>query len=335
MIKIRPEAYKFYFYFIQERMNIFWKKCNGENYPFSKDKILANNKFTNVYRACDRVSQYLISNVIYGVDYTRMREEDIILRILVFKIFNKIETWEYLENRVGLINTSNFNVDKISLLLAERIKNKPIFSNAYMMTGSHRKYDHFDSKHEKWLKMVETEIMKSDKIKKIIAAKSLEKVYDILNDCSFIGDFLAYQYSIDLNYSPIINFDENSFVKAGIGAVRGIKKCFEDLGKNSLEDAIKYTQDNFEKYQKEFGYTGFSNLFGRDLTLIDLQNCFCETDKYLRVALPSLQVDNVRIKQKYNSPNMNQINYFFPPKWGINDKIEPCKPMNSTELTLF
>lgn len=29
-----------------------------------------------------------------------------------------------------------------------------------------------------------------------------------------------------MNYSPYINFSENDFVKAGIGAIRGIKKCF-------------------------------------------------------------------------------------------------------------
>ena len=37
---------------------------------------------------------------------------------------------------------------------------------------------------------------------------------------------VAYQYTVDFSYSPSVNFDENSFVKAGIGATRGIKKCF-------------------------------------------------------------------------------------------------------------
>jgi hypothetical protein len=34
------------------------------------------------------------------------------------------------------------------------------------------------------------------------------------------------KYAIDFNYSSVINFNENSFVKAGIGAIRGIKKVF-------------------------------------------------------------------------------------------------------------
>ena len=55
---------RYYFYFMQERMDIFWRKCEGKKI-LTKDPILREYKFTNVYRACDRVSQYLISSVIY------------------------------------------------------------------------------------------------------------------------------------------------------------------------------------------------------------------------------------------------------------------------------
>ena len=139
-----------------------------------------------------------------------------------------------------------------------------------------------------------------------------------------------------MNYSSVIDFSENSFVKAGIGAIRGIKKCFERLSKKyTYEDAIKYTQDNFERYKEKFGYTDFKPLFGRIPTLIDLQNCFCETDKYLRAKIPELQVDNKRIKQKYKE-NSKPLKLFFPPKWNINSKIlTPCIQPSTKESTLF
>ena len=135
-----------------------------------------------------------------------------------------------------------------------------------------------------------------------------------------IGDFLAYQYTVDFNYSPYLNFDEDSFVKAGVGAVRGIKKCFSSYG-NEYEDAIYYIHDHFEKLQKRYGYTEFRPLPGRKPKLIDLQNCFCETDKYLSVKMPELLVDNVRIKQHYKE-TMQPIDYAFPPKWNINTRIQ-------------
>src|SRR3989337_2129840 len=95
-------------------------------------------------------------------------------------------------------------------------------------------------KHEKWLSMIDQEIIKNRILEKIVNSSSLEEVYQLLRGCSFIGEFLAYQYAIDMNYSTVINFDENSFVKAGIGSIRGIKKCFESLGEYSFDDAIKY-----------------------------------------------------------------------------------------------
>lgn len=333
MIKPKEEIFQYYFYFIQERMNIFWNKYNNTQ-PLTTDEILRVHKFTNVYRAMDRVSQYLIRNVIYKEN--SFLDEDILLRIIVFKIFNKPDTWEYLENKVGLITIKNFDLNRINQALFELKQVQPIFNNAYMMTGTHSLYNHLNYKHEKWLEMVKNELIGNSILKKIINSNLLSEVYELLRSCSFIGDFLAYQYAIDMNYSSVIDFSENSFVKAGIGAIRGIKKCYEPLSKKySFEDAIKYTQNNFEYFQNKFGYTEFRPLFGRVPTLMDLQNCFCETDKYLRAKVPQLQVDNKRIKQKYKE-TPRPLELFFPPKWNINSNIlTPCIQPSTKESTLF
>lgn len=307
----------YFFYFMQERMNIFWKKIDNNVSILTEDPILRDYKFTNVYRACDRVSQYLINNVIYK-NIDRFTPEDMLLRILIFKIFNKIETWEYLENTYGEISIENFDVDHISILLSKRQISHPIFNNAYMMTGCHRKYDYLRSKHSKWLQMVKEEFIGQRVVNNILQANSMECVFNLMKGCSFIGEFLAYQYTIDFNYSPYVNFDENSFVKAGIGAIRGIKKCFNYVG-NNYEDAIRYTYEHLDDYRKEFGFDAFSPLPGREPHLIDIQNCFCETDKYLRVKIPELLIDNVRIKQRYKNSAVPII-YKFPPKWNISQK---------------
>ena len=306
------DVFRYYFYFIQERMKIFWNKYEHKQL-LTDDPILKEYKFTNVYRACDRVSQYLIREVI-NKDSGKYRPKDVLLRILVFKVFNKIETWEYL-SRLTDITINTFNVESICKELTKRQKDYPIFSNAYMMAGSHSRYKGIVTKHQVWLQMIEDEFVKNNGLEKILQAKSMADVYDQLRDCPLIGDFLAYQYTIDFNYSPYLSFDEDSFVKAGVGAVRGIKKCFNSYG-DSFEDAIIYTHDHFEEFQKRYGYTQFRPLPGRELKLIDLQNCFCETDKYLRAKMPELKVGNVRIKQHYK-PTEGVINYCFPDKWGV------------------
>ena len=323
---------RYYFYFMQERMNMFWRKCEGKK-VLTDDPILREYKFTNVYRACDRVSQYLISQVIYK-DIDNDTPEDTILKILIFKIFNKPSTWEYILQNYGDVKYKGFDSKKLSTVLTKLRDREAIFNNAYIMTGSSYRYQGLQYKHERWLQMVSEEFLDGGVLNNVLRAKSLEDIFNLLSECSFIGDFLAYQYAIDFNYSPYLNYSENSFVKAGIGAIRGITKCFISHG-GSYEDSIRYIQEHQDELRKRYGYTHFRSLPSHEPTLIDLQNCFCETDKYLRAKMPELLVGNVRIKQHYKE-TPSSIDYEFPPKWNITAKLHStCIRKPIQELTLF
>ena len=163
--------------------------------------------------------------------------------------------------------------------------------------------------------------MKDHVMRKIVQCRKLEDIYNILSSYPTIGTFLAYQYTIDINYSELVDFDEMEFVVAGPGAKAGIRKCFSNSGEYSQEYIIRYM---CERQKEEFNRLGlnFITLWGRDLQLVDCQNIFCETDKYSRVKYPNIKDSNgrIRIKQKYRMKE-NPIEYFYPPKWGINDKI--------------
>ena len=94
--------YDAYLRFAVERQNIFFRRnVLHEKAPWTENSILQNYKFTNAYRVNDRVSQFLISHVIYGDNTSSYDANDIIFRILLFKIFNKIDTWQILENSIG------------------------------------------------------------------------------------------------------------------------------------------------------------------------------------------------------------------------------------------
>ena len=47
---------------------MFFRKIEGFAAPWTNDPIIARHKFTNAYRASDRVSQFLIKDVIYEGD---------------------------------------------------------------------------------------------------------------------------------------------------------------------------------------------------------------------------------------------------------------------------
>ena len=106
-MKIREDVYNEFWYFASERQKIWYKKMIGQNPPYTDDQILQEYKFCNAYRVLDRVSQYLLKNVIYnGKEYL---DKDMIFRIILFKIFNKEDTWEYLMSEFGDITLDNFS----------------------------------------------------------------------------------------------------------------------------------------------------------------------------------------------------------------------------------
>src|SRR5438132_384169 len=87
------EVYDSYWKFAALRQETFFNRAGGKQYPWTSDPIINRYRFTNVYRASDRVSQYLIRDVIYDESLPSAPKE-ILFRILLFKLFNKIETWE-------------------------------------------------------------------------------------------------------------------------------------------------------------------------------------------------------------------------------------------------
>ncbi len=300
------------------RQNIFFKKIQNIFPPWSTDPILNKYKFTNTYRASDRVSQYLISNVIYDGDQSI---SETFFRIILFKTFNKIDTWEHLKKELGGISYNTYSFKRYcSIINSVLHKKKPIYSSAYIMTSGKSAFG-YPKKYKNHLKLIEL-LMKKNIPEIINELKNMKEVFMLLRSFPTIGDFLAYQYTIDINYSNITNFTEMDFVVPGPGARDGIKKCFSDLGGLSEVDIIKLVTD---RQELEFNRVGlkFKDLWGRPLQLIDCQNLFCEVDKYSRVKHPEVIgiSGRTKIKHKYKF-NDKPVKYWYPPKWNINHRID-------------
>ena len=318
-MQVRQEIFDTYWRFAAMRQEVFFNKLKNVRPPWTSDPILNTYKFCNAYRVSDRVSQYLIKNVIYDENKSQ-NEEEVLFRILLFKIFNKIETWEYLESKIGdYITLSNFDLEGYSNILQEAMNiGYVIYTSAYMSCAS--KEFGYDKKHQNHLALIDKMVVKDRVINRIVKAKSLEEIFHILESYPLLGKFMAYQLATDINYSEVINFDENSFTIAGPGAERGIDKCFIDTKGKSYADIIYWMTENQENQFQRLGLN-FKSLWGRPLKAIDCQNLFCETDKYCRAAFPDLKSNRKKIKAKFTA-TPQQIDYFYPPKWCINDQVQ-------------
>jgi hypothetical protein len=269
------------------------------------------HRFTNVYRASDRVSQFLIREVIYGGDQA---VEEIFFRTVLFKLFNRIDTWQLLASALGELSWKTFDTRRYGRVLEGLIRQQSIYSAAYIMPSP---AFGLKRKHANHLALLQC-MMKDRAYGKIADARSLQEVFDILKSYPSLGDFLAFQLAIDLNYSPIVNFSEMDFVVAGPGARDGIRKCFSDVAGLDPADVIRAIT---EMSDSEFDRLGldFPSLWGRKLQLIDCQNLFCEVDKYARVAHPEFSGESgrTRIKQRF-APQGPLAPQWYPPKWGLN-----------------
>jgi hypothetical protein len=314
-LRLTPFFYA-YWWFAAERQRIFFRRLNNTRGGLTVDPVLKNFKFTNAYRASDRVSQYLIRHVIYREDLPA-DECNVFFRIILFKFFNKIETWQYLENSIGSLTWEEFNFDRYDKLLSRQLgSGHRVYSAAYIMPSGESSFGH-KLKHQNHLRMMEY-LIEGDYPARLLDSKGMENAYTLLRTVPFVGPFLAYQYATDINYSRLTNFREDEFVVAGPGALDGIHKCF--VGADGIKPAhiIRYMWEHQEKYFDELGIT-FPTLWGRPLQLIDCQNIFCEISKYARVAFPEYAgvAGRTRIKQKFQ-PAGPLPPPWYPPKWNID-----------------
>ena len=331
--RLKPSAvYNTYWKFAAERQKVFFRRLEGSPPPWTQDQVIRAHKFTNAYRAADRVSQYLIRNVIYRPDLPDSNDE-VVFRIFLFKLFNKIETWEMLETAFGPLTYADYSFKRYDKILERAmIRGQSIYSAAYIMPSG-GSLGH-DRKHRNHLTLIER-MMKDELPARLADAGSMQQAFTLIRAYPTIGDFLAYQYVTDVNYSNVTDFTEMEFVVPGPGSIDGMRKCFSDTGGMNGADVIRVMA---ERQEMEFERLGlqFHTLWGRRLQLIDCQNLFCETDKYARVVHPeaSGKTGRTRIKQKFKASE-EPIEFWFPPKWGINEAVTLRPAKTSLPTTLF
>jgi hypothetical protein len=322
----RPEVFDAYWRFAAERQRIFDRRRRDADGPWTEDPILRQYKFCNTFRASDRISQYLIRHVIYGPTGRDLAPEDVFLRIVLFRLFSKERTWEALEAATGGVRRETLDPDRLADMLQELRADGPIYTAAFILCA-HDAYGH-RVKHRNHLELVARMFAPGALGADLAAATNLRDVFEALRAWPMIGAFMGYQLAIDLNYSEHFDFDENDFTVPGPGAVRGLRKVFVDPGNCSPEQLIMEMVDSQDEHFDRLGLD-WSGLYGRPLHAIDCQGLFCETDKYARAAFPDLKSNRVRIKQEFR-PATPPLELFYPPKWGINDRLPTATAMQLT-----
>ena len=260
-----------FFYWVKERQAIHDKKEAGLPKPWTDDPILQNYKFCNVKREDDRVTVWIKN---HWRDPCR-GHQNMWFAMIVARLFN----WPPTLDLIGF-PLSDFDILRPiwrSQLKACREQGNKVFTGAYLVSTNGVSMDKIDY----ILDRVLTPIWERGRgpISEIAQRDNLESYWKYLTQFDGLGSFMAGQVVADLKYvDPVLEKAEDwmTFAPLGPGSIRGLNRFFGRL----KEKPLKQEQGLRELLEIQKRLEVEHEIF---LPVHDIQNCCCETDKYIRL----------------------------------------------------
>jgi hypothetical protein len=271
-------------YWVHERESIRLKRLAGKPAPWTKDPILATYRFCNVRRRQDRVSSWLIDNVLTPQNMKAAGLEN----FLMFSAWCRWCNWPPTIKAVmdaGLFPAKTIDWRKVGQLTDRIAKTDKAWTGAYMIRAPKTK----GAKKGKFVAevVVGRNFAKAlPRLLDLIARGELSyrTAWETLKSIDGYGSFMAGQIAGDWTYTSVLSAapDLKTFAPMGPGSIRGFNRLMSNperkWGKRPSEE-LWLTKLNAWR-GKIIARMGDEY---SDLTALDVQNALCETDKYLRV----------------------------------------------------
>ena len=179
------EMLPMFYKFVCERHAIQQRRLAGLPAPWTHDELLAQYPFTNVFRVLDRNTQYILHRVI-GEGPRDL--QDSVFRVLLFRTFNKIETWELLESRLGDLTWKGFSYAKYERVLADC--DVALYNHAYIIPAPKLGYDRNYQNH---LALIEAMMTEGELAIDLPLCTHIKDAHAYLSQWPSMGDFTAMQ----------------------------------------------------------------------------------------------------------------------------------------------
>lgn len=265
-------------YWIEERESVRIKKESGKQRPWTDDTILRENRFCNVRRMDDRVSQWLLNN--WYKPY--FDHPNALVACVLARHFNNPATLSAITRYVyGASYMPEAIVKTIQRLKETGVT---VFNPAYIIRAETG---------DKTITVVRNVAQPIYDSPPAIDTNSMQETVEALTGCYGLGSFMAGQIAADLRWAFAGTWaDRDSWAAMGPGSKRGMNRLL-----NREVDA-PMVQEEFLEHLSQFIAKAKKSLpisITSRLECIDWQNVFCETDKYNRVLFRE-----GRAKQRYD-----------------------------------
>lgn len=266
-------------------------RMSGAPAPWTDDPILQTYRFCNVRRSDDRVSQWLINHVLTP-GYDRVlslqatAQPAALASFLMFTAFCRWVNWPPTIKAILEAGLWTDNPDwtaigqKVDAIQRTGVK---AWTGAYMVRAkpgdSNRGKGQFVAEDviEKSLTPVLYPLMTC--MNSTLLGR--EQAWKVLNGCLNWGSFMAGQVVADWGYTPLLASAPDTYTWAPVGP--GSKRGFNRVMNRPLKQKIDSVEWQERLMEWRIELAGLLGPGYEDLTLHDIQNCLCETDKYLRV----------------------------------------------------
>lgn len=277
-----------FFRFMYDRHLIWYKRfVLKEPPPWTNNKILRDNKFTNIYRELDRGTLWYISHV-YPQAYECWKEnlteaeKSLLYHTVVYRLVNRIETFEKAGFPIVDKKRTNGIQDWFKVLTQLMRQGVSIFTSAHRTCPTHKPGE---TRLDVLKESVEHTYKNLDSIwQQVKQAQNLETVFNIFCEIPNVGPFISYEICCDLMLVKLIPAEwEDSWVNPGPGCKAGLRLIFPDLkGTRPYQEKIFWLRDRqryiFKSLKLDFPYFHKD----RDLTLRSIEHSLCEFQKYYR-----------------------------------------------------
>lgn len=249
-------------HWVNERESIRIKKENGLAKPWTRDKTMQEVYFCNVRREDDKTTRWIADNWrIKGNPHPE-------LAMMTARIFNYPPTLK--EIGPPEKDLSKWFTHMNEVLRNRALAGQPIWSGAYIISTNGRPVD----KASHCLGMLRNA---SERMPVLVPGILCSAAHRALQRLDGLGSFLAAQIVADLKHypgHPLVDADDWwRFSAHGPGSLRGLSWFFRDrITPRTYSASINAAHDIVS-----------DRLCVKPISMQDLQNCFCEYDKYMRV----------------------------------------------------
>lgn len=252
--------------FVKERHRIWLRRLAGSPQPWTEDPILASHKFTNVFRVLDPGSQFVFDLAGHDDD-----PFDVLARLFLYRHTNLPSAWRAYAAEFGEYPRILEFPKLLKFWREYRDTGGQLFSGAYMVypqsstPGTEKIASVISLVHR---------VAENGSFRRFLDAPDQVTRYRALRANKGVADFMSMQILTDWGYTPHCDSDrENEFVVPGPGSKRGALLLRPHL---KPETTIRWAREAFLRDPD-------APILGqRPLSLMDVQNCFCEFSKYVK-----------------------------------------------------